>query len=70
MDAQAYLRRIGYSGPTAPTLETLRGVHLAHLLSVPFENLDIPLLRRPLALAPDALYEKVVTRRRAARSPR
>jgi len=64
MDAQAYLRRIGYSGPTAPTLETLRGLHLAHLLSVPFENLDIPLLRRPLALAPDALYEKVVTRRR------
>lgn len=64
IDAQAYLRRIGYSGPTAPTFETLRGLHLAHLLAVPFENLDIPLLRRPLALAPDALYEKLVTRRR------
>lgn len=64
IDTQAYLRRIGYSGPTAPALDTLRGLHLAHLLAVPFENLDIPLLHRPLALAPDALYEKLVTRRR------
>lgn len=39
-------------------------MHLAHLLAVPFENLDIPLLRRPLALEADALFEKLVLRRR------
>ena len=41
MDREAYLRRIGYEGAADPTLATLRGLHRAHLLSVPFENLDI-----------------------------
>ncbi len=64
IDVSAYLERIGYSGSTAPTAETLRGLHLAHLLAVPFENLDIPLLHRPLALETDALFEKLVAGRR------
>lgn len=63
MDATAYLKRIGYRGSTAPTIETLRALHLAHLLAVPFENVDIT-LKRPLSLAPDDLFAKVVTRRR------
>ena len=44
-DSKAYLERIGYSGPTDPTAETLRALHLAHLYTVPFENLDISLGR-------------------------
>ena len=45
LDSKAYLARINYTGPTNPTPETLRGLHLAHLYSVPFENLDISLHR-------------------------
>lgn len=39
----SYLARIVYSGPTTPTTDTLRAIHHAHLLTVPFENLDISL---------------------------
>jgi hypothetical protein len=40
MDTVAYLKRINYVGSLAPTAETLRQLHLAHLLAVPFENLS------------------------------
>jgi N-hydroxyarylamine O-acetyltransferase len=40
-------------------LETLRGLHKKHLLSVPFENLDIH-LGRPIVLSEDAFYEKII----------
>lgn len=63
MDAASYLKRVGYRGTGAPTIETLRALHLAHLLAVPFENVDIT-LGRPLSLESDALYDKIVTRRR------
>jgi N-hydroxyarylamine O-acetyltransferase len=46
MDLDAYFARIGYTGPRAPTLETLRAMHRAHAFSVPFETLDIHLGRR------------------------
>ena len=42
----AYFDRIRYHGPRDPSLETLRGLHRAHLFAVPFENLDIHLGRR------------------------
>ena len=41
LDLAGYLRRIGYSGPVNPSAEVLRGIHRFHMLSVPFENLDI-----------------------------
>ena len=63
LDRMAYLRRIGYPGSTEPTLETLRGLHVAHLQTVPFENLDIA-LGRLLLLDPGALFSKIVERRR------
>jgi N-hydroxyarylamine O-acetyltransferase len=63
MDTRAYLDRIGYAGPADPTPETLRGLHAANLLTVPFENLDIP-LGVPITLDADALFDKIVTRRR------
>lgn len=42
----AYLERIGYRGPLRADLETLSGLMRAHVLSVPFENLDVLLGRR------------------------
>jgi N-hydroxyarylamine O-acetyltransferase len=63
MDLQAYLRRMNYHGELAPTAATLRDLHRAHLLAVPFENLDIQ-LGRPILLEQDALFDKIVTRRR------
>jgi N-hydroxyarylamine O-acetyltransferase len=46
LNVPAYLDRIAYSGPLAPTAEVLRNLHRAHLLSVPFENLDVALGRK------------------------
>lgn len=63
MDLHAYLQRIGYRGPLEPTPATLAALHRAHLLSVPFENLDIH-LGRPIVLALPALYAKIVAGRR------
>ena len=42
---RAYLDRIAYTGPIEPNAEVLRNLHRAHMLSVPFENLDIGLGR-------------------------
>src|SRR5215211_5668577 len=63
MEPFLYLRRIGYSGPIKPDAQTLRGLHLAHMFSVPFENLDIG-LGRPIRLSEEALWEKIVVQRR------
>src|SRR3954469_4622706 len=63
MDLQAYLRRINYPGNQAPTAAILCELHRAHLLAVPFENLDIH-LGRAISLNQDALFNKIVTRRR------
>jgi len=63
MDVHAYLDRIGYQGDTAPTIETLRGMHRAHFLNVPFENLDIA---RGVRIEMDEAvnFAKVVQKRR------
>jgi N-hydroxyarylamine O-acetyltransferase len=63
LDVPAYLARISYDGPVVPTLPVLQEVHLAHLRSVPFENLDIH-LGQPISLAEEDLFCKVVQRRR------
>src|ERR1700722_12411711 len=63
IDVAAYLARIGYSGPTDPTAGNLRAVHRAHLLAVPFENLDISLGRK-ITVDEAAILNKVVTLRR------
>jgi len=60
MDRIKYLQRIGLREDTiSPDIETLRRLHRAHLLSVPFENLDIH-WKRPIALDVDLFYRKVV----------
>lgn len=61
--AAEYLDRVGYRGPLDVTPDTLRRLHHAHLLAVPFENLDIH-LGRPIVLDLDAIFDKIVRRRR------
>lgn len=63
LDQQAYLTRIGYEGSVNPSVETLRLLHRAHVLTVPFENLDIH-LGRSISLDPSALFRKIVLSRR------
>ncbi len=41
MNIKTYLERINYQGSTTPSATTLRALQVAHLLTVPFENLSI-----------------------------
>ena len=63
MQIEQYLKRINYSGSREPTAETLRGLQVAHLLTVPFENLSIH-SGEPIVLEDNALFSKIVDRRR------
>ena len=63
LDLEGYLTRIGYAGGLEPTIETLTALHRAHVLSIPFENLDI-LLGRPIRLDLESLQAKLVHGRR------
>jgi arylamine N-acetyltransferase len=63
-DVMAYLARIDYTGPTDPTLDTVRALVTAHGEHIPFENLD-PLMGIPVVdLSREALFDKLVHRRR------
>jgi N-hydroxyarylamine O-acetyltransferase len=63
LNIEAYLRRIKYTSGTGPTAHTLRELHLAHLLTVPFENLDNHLGRK-IVLEEDKLISKIVEQQR------
>jgi N-hydroxyarylamine O-acetyltransferase len=63
MDIEAYLERINYTDPTAVSAEVLRLLQLAHLRTVPFENLSIH-AGEPILLNDEALFEKIVRRHR------
>lgn len=63
MNVNAYLKRINYNGPLEPTAETLRALQVAHLLTVPFENLSIH-AGEAIVLEENALFTKIVERRR------
>jgi arylamine N-acetyltransferase len=63
-DLTGYLSRIDYTGPTDPTLDTLRALVAAHGERIPFENLN-PLMGIPVVdLSRGALFDKMVRRRR------
>ena len=64
-DAQrdAYLDRIGISSVSDPSLQALTELQLAHLRSVPFENIDV-FLGNEVATDNDWTYTKVVDRGR------
>lgn len=61
--AEAYRARVGVVAASEASLATLVAMHEAHLLAVPFENLDIH-LGCEIVLDLDRLYDKIVTRRR------
>jgi N-hydroxyarylamine O-acetyltransferase len=63
MEIKAYLERIKYTNHIILDIQTLYDLHLAHMLAVPFENLDIG-LKRPIRITEQAIYEKVVTKNR------
>ena len=63
-DADAYLERIGMKRPEKLTKEYLDQLVMAHQRTVPFENLDIFDLHKPISIVPKDLFDKVVTRRR------
>src|SRR5688572_26521258 len=60
---QHYFARVGFRGGGDASLHTLRALHRAHLLAIPYENLDIHLGRR-LTLEPEAIFDKLVDERR------
>jgi N-hydroxyarylamine O-acetyltransferase len=63
MNVAAYLARIGFAGSARPDAETLRRLHLAHLCTVPFENLDISLGRK-IVCDEERFLHKIVDVRR------
>jgi N-hydroxyarylamine O-acetyltransferase len=63
LNLEAYLERIQYHGPLAPNAESLRDLQVAHLLTVPFENLSIH-AHEAIVLNDEALFAKIVERKR------
>jgi N-hydroxyarylamine O-acetyltransferase len=63
IDSEAYLARINFNGARVLTAQTLRDLQVAHLMTVPFENLSIH-WGEPIVLTDEALFAKVVERRR------
>jgi len=62
-EIRAYLDRIGFEGEPSNDYKTLSRLQECHLLTVPYENLDI-MRSIPLSLEPRDIYEKIVIRGR------
>ena len=63
MDVQAYLARMNYSGDVRPSAKVLHELQLAHLMTVPFENLSVH-NNESIVLENNALFDKIVKRKR------
>lgn len=59
LDLDAYLARIGYTGPRAAKAAVLAELHRLHPQAIAFDSLD-PWLGRPVALDIEALQAKLV----------
>lgn len=59
VDLDRYCDRIGYHGPRAATLDTLRALQALHPQAISFENID-PFLHRTVDLDLDSLQRKMV----------
>jgi N-hydroxyarylamine O-acetyltransferase len=64
MNVDRYLQRIGYTGSTAPTFDSLAALQFAHLTTVPFENLDVVAGVAEIRTSLDWSVPKVVDRGR------
>ncbi|WP_427886010.1 arylamine N-acetyltransferase family protein [Kribbella sp. GL6] len=62
LDLDAYLTRIDHPR-VAPSAEALRSLHRAHVLAIPFENIDVILGTHP-GVSLDAIQAKLVGRQR------
>ena len=63
MTVANYLKRIGYTGVPGLDFTTLHDLQRLHLMTVPYENLDI-MREVSLSLELEDIYEKIVTRGR------
>ena len=63
VDIARYLERIAYHGSREPILPTFQALHEAHLLAVPFENLDI-FLGIAIVLDEPSLWTKIIEHHR------
>jgi N-hydroxyarylamine O-acetyltransferase len=63
LHVSAYLARLGAGALPGPTGAALRDLHRAHVLAIPFENLDI-MIGRGVDISLPALQAKLVDRRR------
>jgi len=59
----AYFGRLGYNGPSTPSLGVLWQLQSLHPAIIPFEALD-PFLARPVPLDPPAIAAKLLGSRR------
>ena len=64
MDIGSYLARIGVTRRPEASYDGLRTLQEAHLLAVPFENLDIVPLHRQIRLDQESLLRKIVIQHR------
>jgi N-hydroxyarylamine O-acetyltransferase len=58
-----YFDRIASPVPDMPSLENLKQLHRLHVMSIPFENLDIH-YPHPIVLEEDRFFDKIVRRQR------
>jgi len=63
MKTQDYLSRIRFEGKPILSAESLHALQLAHMRTVPFENLDIS-LGRAIKLDIESLWDKIIVRKR------
>lgn len=63
MKLRNYLQRVGYSGGLRPSTDTLATLLRCHVLSIPFENLDVQ-LGIPVSNDVEAAFDKIVRRGR------
>lgn len=63
LNLDAYLDRLGWTGPLDRSLATLEALQLGQLWAIPFENLDVQ-MGLPIRLDLGSLQDKLVTRRR------
>ena len=62
-DLDGYFARIGYGGPTEPSLATLQALHATHPQAIPFENVDA-LMGVSVGLDIASLQDKIFRQRR------
>ena len=54
-----YFKRIGFNGTATIDLVTLKAIHTAHVLAIPYENLDV-YLERPVDQDINRIFHKIV----------